>query len=123
MKTLFIAITALFTSLISINANAGMVSSHQVIEQQQFAVSKHKILSMLDSKEVQKKLVSLGVSSENAKKRIENLTPEEVSRLNVEINDAPAGSGIVGTVVTVLVVVAVLDMLGVTDAYSFIDPI
>ena len=41
----------------------------------------------------------------------------------MQINDAPAGSGIVGTIVTVLVVVAVLDLLGITDAYSFIDPI
>lgn len=123
MKTLLIAITALFTSLLSTTAIAGTVSSHQVIEQQRFEVSKNKILSMFDSKEVQQKLVALGVNSEDAKKRIENLTPAEVAQLNVEINEAPAGSGIIGTVVTVLVVVAVLDMLGVTDAYSFIDPI
>lgn len=123
MKNFLLIFTTLFTYFASLTASADIVSSNVVIEQQRFEVSKQRILAMVDTKEVQQKLTSLGVTTEEAKKRIQHLTPQEVSELNVKINDAPAGSGIVGTVVTVLVVVAVLDMLGVTDAYSFIDPV
>lgn len=102
---------------------AGNVSSSVVIEQQRSAITKQQILSMVDSDEVQQQLVALGVSSADAINRINNLTSAELSQLNMQINDAPAGSGIVGTIFTVLIVVAVLDLLGITDAYSFIEPI
>lgn len=123
MKNLIMIFAALFTSSLPITSMAGNVSSAVVIEQQRSAITKQQILSMVDSVEVQQQLVALGVSSADAVNRINNLTSAELSQLNMQINDAPAGSGIVGTIVTVLVVVAVLDLLGITDAYSFIDPI
>ncbi|MBA6391176.1 PA2779 family protein [Colwellia sp. BRX10-3] len=123
MKNLIMIFAALFTSTLPITSMAGNVSSAVVIEQQRSAITKQQILSMVDSDEVQQQLVALGVSSADAVNRINNLTSAELSQLNMQINDAPAGSGIVGTIVTVLVVVAVLDLLGITDAYSFIDPI
>tara|TARA_R110000744_G_scaffold7183_7_gene24616 strand:- start:6329 stop:6700 length:372 start_codon:yes stop_codon:yes gene_type:complete len=123
MKNLIMIFAALFTSSLPITSMAGNVSSAVVIEQQRSAITKQQILSMVDSDEVQQQLVALGVSSTDAKNRINNLTNAELAQLNMQINDAPAGSGIVGTIVTVLVVVAVLDLLGITDAYSFIEPI
>ncbi|AWB57734.1 PA2779 family protein [Colwellia sp. Arc7-D] len=123
MKNLIMIFAALFTSSLPMTSMAGNVSSAVVIEQQRSAITKQQILSMVDSTEVQQQLVVLGVSSADAKNRINSLTNAELTQLNMQINDAPAGSGIVGTIVTVLVVVAVLDLLGITDAYSFIDPI
>ena len=123
MKNLIMIFAALFTSTLPITSMAGNVSSTVVIEQQRSAITKQQILSMVDSNEVQQQLVALGVSSADAVNRINNLTHAELAQLNMQINDAPAGSGIVGTIVTVLVVVAVLDLLGITDAYSFIEPI
>ena len=123
MKNLVMIFAALFSSMVSITSMAGNVSSTVVIEQQRSAITKQQILSMVDSNEVQQQLVALGVSSADAVNRINNLTHAELAQLNMQINDAPAGSGIVGTIVTVLVVVAVLDLLGITDAYSFIEPI
>ena len=78
---------------------------------------------MLNSGEVQDKLVTLGVSINDAKMRIASMTNQELIQLNTHMNDMPAASGVVGTIVTVLVVIAVLDVLGVTDVYSFIRPI
>ena len=54
--------------------------------------------------------------------RIANMTQEELASLNTQMNEMPAG-GIVGTIVTVLVVIAVLDVMGITDVYPFIRPI
>ena len=69
---------------------------------------------MMDDSTVQDKLIALGVSTQDALKRLDAMTPHEVSELNRQLNEAPAG-GIVGTIVTVLVVVAVLDLMGLTD--------
>ncbi|MBU2181270.1 MAG: PA2779 family protein, partial [Gammaproteobacteria bacterium] len=45
-----------------------------------------------------------------------------LNALNTQLNEMPAG-GIIGTIVTVLVVVAVLDLMGITDVYPFIRPL
>jgi len=89
-------------------------------EQAQY--NKHQILSYVDSAAVQQKLVSLGVDPDMAKARISSMTSSELASLNAQMENMPAG-GVVGTIVTVLVVIAVLDLLGVTDVYSFINPI
>lgn len=103
-------------------ASAAVFSSEQVISNQQFNFNKQQVLSYVDSAEVQNKLIELGVSPADAKQRIANMTAEELSALNTQMNDMPAG-GIVGVVVTVLVVVVVTDLMGLTDVYPFIRPI
>ncbi|GAA5143140.1 PA2779 family protein [Thalassotalea piscium] len=123
MKNMIMLFAALLTSILPVTTLAGTVSSASVIEQQRSAITKQQILSMVETDKVQQQLVALGVSPDDAKQRINNLTNAELASLNNQINDAPAGSGVVGTIFTVLLVVAVLDLLGVTDAYSFIDPI
>jgi flagellar motor component MotA len=50
------------------------------------------------------------------------MTNDELIAFNQNMNEMPAG-GIVGAVVTVLAVIAILDLLGVTDVYPFIRPI
>lgn len=103
-------------------ASAAVFSSEQVIANQQFNFNKQQVLSYVDSAEVQNKLIELGVSPADAKQRIANMTAEELSALNSQMNEMPAG-GIVGVVVTVLVVVVVTDLMGLTDVYPFINPI
>ena len=104
------------------HATAGVYSSSQVIESQQYQFNKQQVLSFVSNADVQSKLVELGVSPADAEKRIANMTSEELAALNTQLNDMPAG-GVVGTVITVLVVVAVLDLMGLTDVYPFIRPI
>ncbi|MDO7085307.1 PA2779 family protein [Pseudocolwellia sp. AS88] len=102
--------------------SAGVYGSEQVLATQQHSYNKQHVLAFVDSDAVQQKLAALGVNQANAKMRIANMTQEELASLNTQMNEMPAG-GIVGTVVTVLVVVAVLDVMGITDVYPFIRPI
>ena len=103
-------------------ASAGLYGSEDVVAQQQHQYSQQQVLAFVDSAEVQQKLIELGVSPDDAKQRIAAMTTAELDALNNQLNEMPAG-GIVGTIVTVLVVIAVLDLLGVTDVYPFIRPI
>ena len=103
-------------------ATAGVYSSEQAINSQQYQYNKQQVLNLVDSADVQQKLLNLGVSPTDAKARIASMTNQELVDFNQHINEMPAG-GIVGTIVTVLVVVAVLDLMGLTDVYPFIRPI
>lgn len=125
MKKVLAVVVTMLTGLTCISTvNAGVISSEQVIAQQQSMYTKQQVLEMLNSAEVQDKLVTLGVSIEDAEMRIASMTDQELMKLNGQINDMPtAAGGIVGVVVTVLVVLVVLDLVGVTDVFSFIRPI
>jgi hypothetical protein len=103
-------------------ASAGVYSSEQVLATQQHKYNKEQVMAFVDSYAVQQKLTALGVNHADAKMRIASMTQEELASLNTQMNEMPAG-GIVGTIVTVLVVVAVLDLMGITDVYPFIRPI
>ncbi len=102
---------------------ADVYMSNDVVAQQQFHYDKARLLAAVDSAEVESKLRALGVSPEDAKSRISYMTPAEMASFQHELDNLPAGQGIVGAVVTVLVVIALLDVLGVTDVYPFIRPI
>lgn len=103
-------------------ATAGVFGSDQVIADQQHQYNKQQVLSFVDNAQVQNKLIELGVNPADAKQRIASMTSAEIEALNSQLNEMPAG-GFVGTVLTVLVVVAVLDLMGITDVYPFIRPI
>ncbi|GAC32984.1 PA2779 family protein [Paraglaciecola polaris] len=121
--TKFITLTSALLLTLSLGtASAGVYSSNDVLNQAQYQFNKQQVLSMVDSQDVLTQLEALGVSPADAKARINNMTQSELSALNEQMNNMPAG-GIVGAIVTVLVVVALLDLLGVTDVYPFIRPI
>ncbi len=103
-------------------AFAGVVESDEVVLAEQQQYTREQILSLVDTDAVQAKLVALGVDSQDAKARIANMTDTELASLDAHMQDMPAG-GVVSTVFTVLIVIAVLDMLGITDVFSFINPI
>lgn len=112
-----------FILILSIGqASAGVYSSEQVISSQQYQYTKKQVLALINSAEVQQKLTILGVSPADAQTRVDSMTQNELIAFNQQMNDMPAG-GIIGTIVTVLVVVAVLDLMGITDVYPFIRPI
>jgi hypothetical protein len=104
------------------HATAGVYTSEQAISSQQYQYNKQQVLTLVNSAEVQQKLMTLGVSPAEAQIRVDSMTNDELITFNQQMNDMPAG-GIVGTIVTVLVVVAVLDLMGITDVYPFIRPI
>ncbi|WP_414829952.1 PA2779 family protein [Alteromonas sp. H39] len=104
------------------NVQAEAISSDSVMQAQTASFNKQQLIEMVNREDVQNKLVSLGVDRNDAIDRINAMTPNEIAQLNDHINDAPAG-GIVGAVLTVLAIIAILDLIGVTDVYPFIRPV
>ena len=118
-----IVFAALFmlTSLVSIQAQAAMVGTDEVIAQQQLNVDRAELKGMLDDQSVQDKLASMGVSPDQVGQRIDSLTADELAYFNTQLDEAPAGAGVVGIIVLFLVIFVITDMLCATDVYSFVN--
>ena len=122
-RYLSIMLTALFmlTSLASIQAQAAMVGTGEAIAQQQLTVDSAELKSMLDDQAVQDKLASMGVTPDQVEKRIDSLTAAELAQFNSQLDEAPAGAGVVGIIVLFLVIFIITDMLCATNVYSFVN--
>lgn len=101
-------------------AQASMLGTAEVLQQQHQQVEREQLLSMLDDQAVKDKLVSMGVDREQVEQRINSLTPAELAEFNQQLSEAPAGAGVVGVIVLFLVIFIITDMLCATDIFSFI---
>lgn len=117
------AVTALFHLLLVAQvpvANAAMIGTHEVIAEQQHKVDQEQLLAMLDDQAVKEKLMAMGVEREQVEARIASLTPAELAQFNQELEQAPAGAGVVGIIVLFLVIFIITDMLCATNIFSFV---
>ena len=104
-------------------AHAAMVSTDQMLEQQQSSQQREKVVAFLNRAEVQQELQQQGIAAEDALMRVAHLSDQEVELLAGKIDQLPAG-GIVGTLIGaalfIFVVLLVTDILGFTDVYPFV---
>ncbi len=117
---LTIMVVLLNTLLFPMISHAGMVSTYQALTIEQH-YDKHSLLSALNDKAVQEKLISLGVDADLVAERVKHMTPDELAYLNQHINEMETGEGVLGVLVLIFLVFIVTDMLCATDIYSFVN--
>ena len=116
---LLLVISVLFVSVLP-TVNAAIVDTSDLVADQQSQIDRESLLNSLDREEVQVALVSQGVDLDMAKQRVAAMTDAEVKVLNAKMDELPAASGVLDTIVFVLVVLLVTDLVGLTDVYPFI---
>lgn len=119
ISLVMIAVLAMATTFSSV-ANAAMVSTGDMIQQEQTQLDRQQLLNMLEKQEVQEKLSELGVSKDTVAERINNLTSAELADFEQQLAEAPAGEGVVGVIVLFFLVFIVTDMLCATDLFPFV---
>ncbi len=102
-------------------AQAAMIGTPEVVTEQQQQVDRQQLLTMLDDQGVQKKLESMGVERDQVEKRINSLTAAELAQFNQQLDQAPAGAGVVGVIVLFLVIFIITDMLCATNIFNFVN--
>ena len=117
----FMAMMMALGSVWSARATAGMVGTGEMIGQQQVQLDRQELISMLDRQDVQAKLADLGVSQDQVKERIQNLTPAELADFERQLAEAPAGQDVVGIIVLFLLVFIITDMLCATNVFPFVN--
>ncbi|MGF2736220.1 PA2779 family protein [Marinobacter sp. DUT-1] len=119
--SLVMAVLMAMATTFSTTAQAGMVGTGEIIQQQQVELDRQQLLNMLERQEVQEKLAEMGVSKDQVADRIQNLTPAELADFEQQLAEAPAGQDVVGIIVLFLLVFIITDMLCATNIFPFIN--
>jgi predicted transcriptional regulator len=104
-------------------AQAAMVGTESVIQSESTRVSREQLAQLLERDDVRQQLVAMGVDPLAAKQRVAVMTDVEVANLNQRLQDAPAGSDVLGLVVLIFIIFIITDLLGATDVFPFVHPI
>ncbi len=121
-RVMALLLTLAMLNMYSLPAYSGVVTTEQLMLQQLESMDREALVSLLDRSEVQQQLVDRGVDPEYAKQRIAALSDAQIEQIKSEIDELPAGSGAVGILIAVLLVLVILDIIGVTNIFTFINP-
>ena len=119
-----VAITFGFMSVFVAPVQATIVGTDAVLQAADVDAARQTVKSFLDREEVVQRLQQWGVTAEEAQARIDAMTAEEVTLLAGEIDRLPAGGDALGfflvLALVTFIVLVVLDIMGVTDIFTFI---
>lgn len=99
-------------------SQAAVIDTQSAIEFDDRADQIANINSMLAREEVRNALIDLGVSPDDATARVEKMTDSELQLLEQQLDQLPAGGGIVGVIGIVAIVLVILELLDVTDLFT-----
>jgi ethanolamine utilization cobalamin adenosyltransferase len=104
-------------------AQAAMIGNDTVIQQQDRAAMKQQVMQLMDHKVAAQALSEYGVNQEQVSQRLDRLTHAELQQLAQKSEALPAGQGVLGVVLAIILVLVILDLLGATDVFPVIDPV
>ncbi|WP_126790958.1 PA2779 family protein [Aliidiomarina haloalkalitolerans] len=110
-KSLFLGTTMLLSSFalttaVVPTAQADIVSTADVVAEQQSGWNRAQLVEQLHRDEVREQLVRYGVNPDDAIARVDALTDAEVLELTAHLDELPAGAGI--SVSTTVILIALI---------------
>lgn len=109
-----------FSALFVPMAQAGMVSVDRYSQNDQRVEQQARVTAFVQRDDVQAQLIELGVDPLQAQERVAQLSDAELAQL-ADLSEAPAGSGVIGALVLIFVVLLITDILGLTDVFTFVN--
>ena len=100
-------------------ANATMVSTAEVVHSLQAQDDINRIHEALNRDEVKNQLSQLGVDPALVQARVDALSDDEAQQLAQQLDQMPAGSGVVGALLFVFILLLITDLLGLTSVFPF----
>ena len=96
----------------------GTIDTGYLIETDQRTTSITRVRSLLAQADVADQLQQLGVDQSNIEERLQGMTNAELAALESRIDENIAGSGAIGVIGTVFLVLLILELVGVTDIFK-----
>ena len=105
-------------------AYSGIISTEtllgQNVGQQVESTDKKHLRQLLDREDIRLALIDMGVSPDDARQRITLLSDQEAKQFAADMEELPAGSGALETLVLVFLVLLFTDIMGYTDIFPFV---
>ena len=105
------------------NVQAAIISNDQIINKAQQSNERAALLQTIAREDVQQQLSKMGVNPADIENRINQMTQQEIAQLNQQMNELPAGSGVLGILLLIFLVFVITDIIGATDIFPFIHPV
>lgn len=112
--------TFVFATALAPVANAGIISTESYVQQVETDEQRTKIVDMLQREDVRERMVAMGVDPVDVEARLAGLSDAEVAQLATQMDELPAGAGVLEMLLAVVLIFVVLDIAGVTDVFPFI---
>jgi hypothetical protein len=90
----------------------------RAVEAQTREALEGRINAVLLRDDVRAQLTAMGVDPAQAAERVQSLTFSELQRLDGQLGQLPAGSGLLGVIGVVMVVLLILELVGVVDIFK-----
>lgn len=117
----FSVLVAVGVISLSVPAQAAMVGTGQIV-----GVAGGQILDQETMQQkrdwIEVQLEEAGISPADSVLRVSSMSDEQVIQIHKRMDEMPAGAGAAGTILLVLAILAVTDLMGVTDIFPFIRP-
>ena len=98
-------------------SHAGMISTGTLVASSQDSAATARVTAFLEREAVQRQMLDLGVDPAEVQDRLDALTPEELSDLEGQLQNLPAG-GVFEVIGIVFVVLLILELTGVIDIFK-----
>lgn len=120
-KSITTFVVVAFT-LLSIQAPvmAGVVTAEQMMAEQRIDQQRESVQTFFSRDDVKAQLMARGVDVGAAQSRVASMSATELASMQQQIDSMPAGEGVLGLVIALLVIFMLLDIAGVTDIFPAI---
>ena len=117
MKNRFVMTCMLSAAIVTapMTLHADMVDTPTMLSQAERSTQVELVETFMAREEVRSQMEAMGLDSALAAERVASLTDSQLQQLALNIQNAPAGSGALGVVVAVLVIILLLEILGITN--------
>ncbi len=99
-------------------SGAAMIGTQQVVQSEARDASVMRIQTILTRADVASQMVALGVDPLAVQSRVGNMTDAELFALEGRLDQQIAGSGAVGVIGAVFLVLLILELVGITDIFK-----
>lgn len=107
------------------NAQAKMVGTDAMIAEQQALDQQAQVADFMAREDVKQIMTQYGVDPVEAQQRVDSLSDQELAKLSSSIDQLPAGSGAIGTIVgaavLIFLVLLITDLVGLTNVFPFVN--
>lgn len=120
---IFMAVLMLIVSTPCQSLLAALIDTETVLDSVRGQEARDQLIQFLAREDVQAALTAHGIDPMDAKAQIDVLSDDEVISIADQIDQLPAGGGAIGVLLLVIlalfIVLAILDLTGVTDVFPF----